>query len=98
MVLYCNECGKEFELKRGEVNFYERKGFSLPKRCKECRKYAIGDLPGMKKNSFLKNSNIYGMPVAVEGGTSIVHAYIVEALGDTKKYLNIDKQNHYFFS
>ena len=33
----CKDCGKEFELTQGEIEFYESKGLELPKRCKECR-------------------------------------------------------------
>lgn len=33
----CKQCGKEFELSDGEVEFYKQKGLSLPKRCKSCR-------------------------------------------------------------
>lgn len=33
----CKQCGKEFELSEGEVEFYRKKGLSLPKRCKSCR-------------------------------------------------------------
>lgn len=37
MKLKCKQCGKEFELSDGEVEFYRQKGLSLPKRCKSCR-------------------------------------------------------------
>ena len=33
----CKQCGKEFELSSGELEFYESKNLELPKRCKECR-------------------------------------------------------------
>ena len=33
----CTECGKKFEIKNGEKEFYEEKGFQLPKKCKDCR-------------------------------------------------------------
>lgn len=33
----CRECGKEFELNEGEIQFYNAKNLELPKRCKECR-------------------------------------------------------------
>ena len=33
----CKQCGKEFELTQGEIDFYNSKNLSLPKRCKECR-------------------------------------------------------------
>lgn len=33
----CKECGEEFYMTRGEISFFERKDFNLPKRCKDCR-------------------------------------------------------------
>lgn len=33
----CVQCGNEFTLSDGEVNFYIGKGLNLPKRCKQCR-------------------------------------------------------------
>ena len=39
----CKDCGKEFEITEGELDFYASQTdpsgnpFSLPKRCKECR-------------------------------------------------------------
>lgn len=33
----CKDCGKEFEIEDGEIEFYESKGLSLPKRCADCR-------------------------------------------------------------
>lgn len=33
----CKNCGKEFEIASGEIQFYKSKNLELPKRCKECR-------------------------------------------------------------
>ena len=33
----CKQCGKEFELGKGEIDFYKSRGLKLPARCKECR-------------------------------------------------------------
>ncbi len=33
----CKECGREFEITSGEINFYKSKNLELPKRCKSCR-------------------------------------------------------------
>lgn len=38
MKLTCKDCGKEFILTQGEIDFYKKKGLNLPKRCKDCRK------------------------------------------------------------
>ena len=33
----CADCGKDFILTISEQSFYNSKGFSFPKRCKDCR-------------------------------------------------------------
>jgi len=33
----CKQCGKPFTLTQSEIDFYEEKNLSIPKRCKECR-------------------------------------------------------------
>lgn len=33
----CKDCGTEFTLSQGEIDFYKSKNFSLPQRCKNCR-------------------------------------------------------------
>lgn len=33
----CRDCGREFTLTDGEIDFYRSKGFELPTRCKACR-------------------------------------------------------------
>ena len=33
----CNECGSTFTLTHGEMEFYNKKGYEPPKRCKACR-------------------------------------------------------------
>lgn len=33
----CRECGEDFYMSKGEVDFFEKKSFDLPKRCKCCR-------------------------------------------------------------
>lgn len=38
--IVCKNCGKEFEFTVGEQEFYAEKGFSEPKKCKECREIA----------------------------------------------------------
>lgn len=36
-LLKCWECGKRFTFTVGEQQFYKQKGFTFPKRCKDCR-------------------------------------------------------------
>lgn len=33
----CKQCGREFELTKGEIDFFKSKGLNLPARCKDCR-------------------------------------------------------------
>lgn len=33
----CSECGRNFEITNGEKEFYDKKGFRLPKKCRSCR-------------------------------------------------------------
>ena len=35
--IICQDCGKEFVFTEAEQRFYEEKGFTQPKRCKDCR-------------------------------------------------------------
>lgn len=34
---YCIDCGRIFELTNNQYDFYQKKGFDIPKRCKSCR-------------------------------------------------------------
>lgn len=34
----CRQCGKEFTLTDGEIDFFKSKGLELPSRCADCRK------------------------------------------------------------
>lgn len=35
--IVCASCGKDFVFTAGEQEFYTERGFSEPKKCKECR-------------------------------------------------------------
>ena len=37
MTRKCVQCGKSFELSQSEIDFYNKKGLELPKRCRACR-------------------------------------------------------------
>jgi septal ring factor EnvC (AmiA/AmiB activator) len=37
MNITCSQCGKDFVFTKAEQEFYEKRGFILPRRCKECR-------------------------------------------------------------
>jgi hypothetical protein len=47
--IICSDCGKEFVLTAGERKWYEDKGFSIPKRCPDCRKQRKSDRKRNKK-------------------------------------------------
>ena len=47
--LVCADCGKEFTFTAGEQEFFASKGFTEPKKCKECREAA--------KNARFSNKN-----------------------------------------
>ena len=36
-IIKCSECGKEFTMSPAEQKFYQKKGYTLPKRCYDCR-------------------------------------------------------------
>jgi hypothetical protein len=62
MVLECKDCGRNFELTSGEIEFYKSRGLNLPKRCEECRKKnkKIGASAGASENAHEFNSNKNG--------------------------------------
>lgn len=40
IVKECKDCGAEFEISEGEIGWYARKGWEIPRRCKACREIA----------------------------------------------------------
>lgn len=55
----CKDCGKEFELSSGEIEFYNSKNLTLPKRCKECRdKNKKEDIIQENKSDNAKETNL----------------------------------------
>ena len=51
VIQYCTDCGNSFEITNNEHDFYKKKGFDLPKRCKKCR--------DTKKNRSYSNTQSY---------------------------------------
>lgn len=37
LVLTCKDCGVTFDVSEGEQSWYAKKGWEVPKRCKNCR-------------------------------------------------------------
>lgn len=46
----CKECGYEFVLTVDDQKWYEEKGFTEPKRCKQCRRLRREKVIGGKEN------------------------------------------------
>ncbi|WP_081579716.1 P-loop ATPase, Sll1717 family [Oscillibacter ruminantium] len=80
-LLKCTECGQAF-FTQGEKEFYETKGLSIPKRCKECRE---------KRKHFIKNS-AYIAPI--DSPTQQVYDEIIENWSIESKKEN----NAYFYN
>ena len=47
MTIKCQDCGKDFIFTESEQKFYEEKGFTLPKRCKDCRNKRKNKMKGV---------------------------------------------------
>ncbi len=73
-VIQCRTCNRIFTLSSSEMRFYEKKGFQLPRRCKDCRDKGIMHSNedyydrGLKHNSYLSNLGMYGPRKNVSGG------------------------------
>lgn len=64
----CKCCGKEFELTAGEIQFYELKNLSLPKRCKECRALHKKNVEGHRREEQpYKDRNIFKRSIIKSG-------------------------------
>ena len=74
VVIQCRTCDRIFTISPSELRFYEKKGFQLPRRCKDCRekgvKYSNEDYydRGLKHNSYQSNLEMYGPRKNVSGG------------------------------
>ena len=47
----CKECNENFYIDQGEVEFFEKKGFEPPKRCKPCRAKRKQEKENLTNNS-----------------------------------------------
>ena len=48
VIVECISCGEKFVIPAEEKEWYEKKGFELPKRCKSCRQKRRNN--GRKRN------------------------------------------------
>lgn len=53
----CKDCGKEFTITDGEIDFYRSKGFELPNRCKSCRDKRKSQKAAPAAQNFNSNKN-----------------------------------------
>lgn len=78
----CRQCGKEFTLTDGEIDFFKSKGLELPNRCADCR----------KKNKAAKNTpaaNGKNRPIAIVAVVlliiaALVFGYIISQINGAK--------------
>lgn len=50
--LTCSDCGEAFSFSEREQEFFREKGFSEPKRCKNCRDRRKMDRGGSRRGGF----------------------------------------------
>lgn len=82
ITIKCADCGRAFIFTKGEAEYYNKNGWTMPRRCKDCRErkkntekdyYDIG----LKKNTSQHNLDTWGMiaefngPAESEGYTSL---------------------------
>lgn len=99
MQLVCCACGESFEFTERDIEFYKKNGWrTLPKTCKKCRKTYLPPVNGFKKNNFLENASVYGMPYNVEGGTTVEYTYEIRVKSkDILKYVYYCAEENAFY-
>ncbi len=50
--LTCSDCGQTFTFTQQEQEFFQEKGFSEPKRCKNCRQQRKAERAGSQRNGY----------------------------------------------
>ena len=64
----CAQCGKTFEITNGEKEFFDKKGFQLPKKCKECRgQRTYAQNPDFSSRSY--NTSSHNSPASGKSGS-----------------------------
>lgn len=59
-IITCSACGKSFEITYGEKEFYDKKGYELPKRCQTCRENGVSPQGNF---SARRSHNALNMPI-----------------------------------
>ena len=80
MNIVCQDCGEEFKFSVKEQDFYKKKGFDYPKRCKSCRERNNLGLPRENRftSAFWDKTQTYGILADVKGGLYTEYGYIVK--------------------
>jgi len=99
----CKQCGKEFELSQSEIDFYNGKGLSLPKRCKECRNAnkqsgKPGKNAGQASQEWTSQNagngkNTGGKPKGIIAVVSVILALLLAGGGGAAAFLGESQQN-----
>jgi CxxC-x17-CxxC domain-containing protein len=63
MQLTCSDCGQDFTFTAADQTFFQERGYSTPKRCKNCRQAKKNDAGG----SGYRSSSAQGTPVICSG-------------------------------
>jgi CxxC-x17-CxxC domain-containing protein len=61
--LTCSDCGQEFTFSAADQAFYQERGYSTPKRCRNCRQAKKNDQGG----SGHRSASSQGTPVICSG-------------------------------
>jgi len=59
----CKVCKVSIKLYKKEVIFYEKQGFSMPKKCKTCKQLKLEKPPSFKKENGKNSKREYGNPI-----------------------------------
>jgi hypothetical protein len=71
LTLRCCRCGQTFIFSKGEQEFFNKKGFAPPKKCKTCRRIVPSMTDedyyerGLKHNSYQSSLDVYGPRICV---------------------------------
>ena len=63
MQLTCSDCGQDFTFTAADQTFFQERGYSTPKRCKNCRQAKKSDSGG----SGYRSGSAQGTPVICSG-------------------------------
>ncbi len=95
----CKECGQEFELTSGEINFYNSKNLELPKRCKKCRENSKTEVTSENMENIKSESINENTPINIRGTknkfiTAIVLFICIIATLSGKQFLDTGVENN----